>query len=123
MSASKSRGAPPAENLTQTVQDGIASAMEVPKKMLEANLDTSAELLAFMSRRMKAQAELFSGVGHCRELSEASDIQRAFWEKAARDYSEEMNRLAELARRNFETMSGLVSPGKSKAGGDQGGAP
>ncbi len=83
--------------------------MEFPKKMLEANLDTGAELLTFMSRRMKAQADLFSGVGHCHDMTEAADMQRNFWEKVTKDYSEEMNHLAEIARKNFETMSGLMA--------------
>jgi hypothetical protein len=118
MSASKSAGTAPVENLTRSVQDGLATAMEVPKKVMEANLDTGAELLTFMSRRMKAQADLFSGVGHCHNMDEATDMQRTFWEKVTRDYSDEMNHLAEIARKNFETVSGLMSP-KANGGGNQ----
>jgi Phasin protein len=118
MSASKSAsasGQPPfgtdsAESVTRSLQGGLATAMEIPKKVMEANLDTSAELLTFMSRRMKAQADLFNGVGHCHDMSEASDMQRVFWEKVSKDYSEEMKHLAEIARKNFEAVSGLVSP-------------
>jgi Phasin protein len=118
MSASKTAGASgqqnagtgPTENLTRSVQDGLATAMEIPKKIMEANLDTGAELLTFMSRRMKAQADLFSGVGHCHDMTEATDMQRTFWEKVTKDYSEEMNHLAEIARKNFQTVSGLMTP-------------
>ncbi len=126
MSASKSAGvsgqystgAGPTESLTRSVQDGLATTMEIPKKVIEANLDTGAEFLTFMSRRMKAQADLFSGVGHCHNMDEATDMQRTFWEKVTRDYSEEMNHLAEIARKNFETVSGLISP-KVNGGGNQ----
>jgi Phasin protein len=118
MSASKTAGASgqqnagtgPTEGLTRSVQDGLATAMEIPKKIMEANLDTGAELLTFMSRRMKAQADLFSGVGHCHDMTEATDMQRTFWEKVTKDYSEEMNHLAEIARKNFQTVSGLMTP-------------
>jgi hypothetical protein len=127
MSASKSAGVTgqpqagtaPVESLTRSVQDGLATAMEVPKKVMEANLDTGAELLTFMSRRMKAQADFFNGVGHCHNLSEAADVQRTFWEKVTKDYSEEMNHLAEIARKNLETVSGLMSP-KSNGGSHHG---
>jgi hypothetical protein len=98
------------ESLTRTTQEGFAKAMEVPKKVLEANLDTGAELLTFMSRRMKAQADLFNGVGHCHDLTEAADMQRTFWTKVTKDYSEEMDHLAEIARKNFSTISGLMAP-------------
>jgi hypothetical protein len=118
MSASKSAGTSgqtqagtaPVEDLTRSVQEGLATTMEVPKKVMEANLDTGAELLTFISRRMKAQADLFSGVGHCHNMEEAADMQRTFWEKVTKDYSEEVNHLAEIARKNFETVSGLMSP-------------
>ncbi len=110
VSGHQATGTGPTETLTRSVQDGLATAMEIPKKVMEANLDTGAELLTFMSRRMKAQADLFSGVGHCRDVDEASSMQRTFWEKVTKDYSEEMKHLAEIARKNFETVSGLMKP-------------
>jgi Phasin protein len=118
MSASKTAGASgqqnagtgPTEGLARSVQDGLATAMEIPKKVMEANLDTGAELLTFMSRRMKAQADLFSGVGHCHNMDEATNMQRTFWEKVTKDYAEEMNHLAEITRKNFQTVSGLMAP-------------
>ena len=111
-------GAGSAENLTRSVQDGLATTMEIPKKIMEANLETGSELLTFMSRRMKAQADLFSGIGHCHNADEAADMQRKFWDKVTRDYSEEMNHLAKIARKNFETVSGLMAP-KTNGGEDQ----
>jgi hypothetical protein len=118
MSASKTAGTSgqqtagmgPTDDLTRTVQDGLAQAMAIPKRIIEANLDTGAELLTFMSRRMKAQADLFSGVGHSHDMTETSDMQRTFWEKVHKDYSEEMNHLAEIARKNFQIMSSLLAP-------------
>jgi hypothetical protein len=127
MSASKTAGtqgqenagAGPMENLTRSVEGGLATAMEIPKKIVEANLDTGAELLTFMSRRMKAQADLFSGVGHCHDVTEATDMQRTFWDKVTKDYADEMNHLAEIARKNFQTMSGLMSPHPNGAANDR----
>jgi hypothetical protein len=79
---------------------------------------TGSELLTFIRRRMRPQAELFSGVGHCHNMDEATAMQRTFWEKVSKDYSEEMNHLAEIARKNFETVSGLMSP-KANGSGNQ----
>jgi hypothetical protein len=110
MSASKSAGTAPVENLSRSVQNGLATAMQVPKKVMESNLEVGTEFLMFMTRRLKAQADLFSGVGYCHDIGEATDMQRTFWEKVTSDYSEEMNHLAEIARKNFETVSGLMSP-------------
>jgi hypothetical protein len=126
MSASKSgpvsdqqqSGTSPPEAVALSVQNGLATAMEVPKKVMEANLETGTELLMFMTRRMKAQADLFSGVGHCHDMGEATDMQRTFWEKVSKDYAEELNHLAEIVRKNFETVSGLMSP-KTNGGGNQ----
>jgi hypothetical protein len=111
-------GSGSAESLTRSVQDGLAITMEIPKKIMEANLETGSELLTFMSRRMKAQADLFGGIGHCHNADEAADIQRVFWEKVSRDYSEEMNHLARIARKNFENVSGLMAP-KTNGADDQ----
>ncbi|MGL5116983.1 MAG: phasin family protein [Beijerinckiaceae bacterium] len=118
MSTSKTAAAPGvlpempknAEEIARNVQGGVATAMELPKKMMECNLDTSAEFLTFISRRMKAQAELLSGVVHCHDVGEAADMQRKFMEKVSSDYAEEMNHLADIARKNFQTMSSLMSP-------------
>jgi Phasin protein len=117
MSTSKSASpaSPPPEavastdEIARTMQGGIAKAMELPKKLMECNFDTSAELLTFLSRRMKAQAELLSGVVHCQDMGEAAEMQRKFLEKVTKDYAEEMNHLADIARKNFETMSGAMS--------------
>ncbi len=100
------------EAVTKSVQSNLASSMEVPKKFFEANLDTGAELLAFMGRRMKAQSELWSGLGHCKDLSEATEMQKAFMEKVTKDYTVELSQLTEIARKNLDVMSSLA-PKKS----------
>jgi hypothetical protein len=118
MSTSKSAPASPTAareaiagvgELPRNVQDQIATAMDFSKKLMACNLGAGAELLTFMSRRMKAQADLFSGAFHCRDIAEAADIQRKFLEKVREDYTEEMSHLADMARRNFETMSGFTN--------------
>jgi hypothetical protein len=100
----------PTENLTLSVQDGLATAMKFPTKIMEANFDTGAELLTFISRRMKAQADLFSGVGHSHDMTEAADMQRTFWDKVTQDYADEMKHLAAIIHRNFQAAAGPIAP-------------
>ncbi len=103
------------EDMTKTVQSGLASAMIVPKKLLEANLDAGAELLAFMGRRMKAQADLWSSLGHCSDLTEATNMQKCFMEKVTKDYTDEASQLSDIARKNLEVVAGLASSEVSKS--------
>jgi hypothetical protein len=103
------------DDMTKSAQSSLASAMVVPKKLIEAHLDAGAELLAFMGRRMKAQADLWSSLGHCSDLSEATNMQKSFIEKVTKDYTEEATQLSDIARKNLEVVAGLASSEVNKA--------
>jgi hypothetical protein len=103
------------ESVTKSVHNGIASAITMPKKLMETQLDVGAELLAFMGRRMKAQADLWSSLGHCSDLSEATNMQKCFIEKVTKDYTEEATQLSDIARKNLEVVAGLASSEVNKA--------
>lgn len=85
----------------------LASASSVPQALWQANFAMMSELFAFIGQRMKAQAELCSSLGRCKELSEAVDVQRAFAQGVTGDYSEEVGKLSEIARTNLAALSAI----------------
>jgi hypothetical protein len=95
--------------VAQAVDTRLTIAMTLPRKVMEANLQTTAELLTFMSRRMKAQAELWDGLGHCTDAAQASEMQRRFFDGVTQDYRDEMTTIVELARRNLNAVTGLMT--------------
>jgi hypothetical protein len=96
-------------DIVKSVQANMANMMMVPQKVIEANLETGAELLNFMSRRMKSQSELWSRISHCHGMDDAADAQRIFVESLTKDYANEMNQLAGVFRKNLETVTSAVS--------------
>lgn len=80
------------------VQEGLAKAVVIPRKMLEANLKAGSSLLSFASQRMQAQAEFFGRFVHCANVEEAATLQKDYFETLIGDYSRELNALTELAR-------------------------
>jgi hypothetical protein len=103
-------------DIVKSMQSGMANMMAIPQKVMEANLETGAELLSFMSRRMKSQSDLWSRIGHCHGMDEAADAQRLFVESLTKDYTEEMGQLADVFRKNLETVTSAVSDQFSQSG-------
>ncbi len=97
------------ENLSKSVQAGMAMAFSFPQKIAETNLDTASELLTFISRRMKSQADFFRSLGHCSDLNSAVEMQRKFWEHVSSDYTREMGQLSEIATNNVNKVTKLVT--------------
>lgn len=93
------------EGTARALHAQLASAAAIPQAVLGANLSIVSELLTFMGQRVKAQAELWNSLGHCKEFSEIVDAQRAFTEQVTRDYSKEVSELSELVRRNVASLS------------------
>jgi hypothetical protein len=96
-------------DIVKSMQAGMANIMTIPQKVMEANLETGAELLRFMSRRMKSQSELWSRIGHCHGMDEAADAQRTFVESLTKDYADEMGQLAAVFQKNLDTVTSAVS--------------
>jgi hypothetical protein len=91
------------------MQSQLATAAALPHALIEAQLAFGSELMTFIGQRMKAQAELFGALSHCRELSEAVEAQRKFSERVASDYGNEFGQLTELMRKEVTTVQGVLA--------------
>ncbi|MCU4179593.1 phasin family protein [Bosea sp. BH3] len=98
-------------------QAQLASAAAVPQAIWEANLSILSEMLTFMSHRMRAQAEFCGHLGHCKEIAEAVDVQRNFAQSVTGDYSQEVEKLSDIARKNLATFSAIGAQCASALGG------
>lgn len=118
----KMEGLAPPELLeggVKLMQAQLASAAAVPQAIWEANLAILSEMLGFMSQRMKAQAKFCSELGHCKELSEAVDAQRVYAQGITGDYSEEVDKLSDIARKNIATLSAIGTQYASAVSGEK----
>jgi hypothetical protein len=52
-------------------------------------LAMTVEVLRFAARRMSAQADHLAEMAHCKNLADAFDSQSAFFQSAAKQYSQE----------------------------------
>jgi hypothetical protein len=86
-------------------QHHIGMAFHLQKKMTEFHLDTMSEILGFLGQRLQAQADFWRGLGDCTDLSQATEAQRRFWERASEDYTKEAQHLSDVAKRNMDTMT------------------
>ncbi len=91
----------------QVVKAQLASATVLPQKIWETQLAMVSEILAFMGRRMQAQAELCAKLGRCKEAAQAVDIQQDFAKGVSGAYTDEAERLSTLVRRNMDTWNGI----------------
>ena len=57
----------------QIVKAQLASATVLPQKIWETQLAMTSEILAFMGRRMEAQAELCAKLGRCNRTVSPAD--------------------------------------------------
>ncbi len=99
------------ENLSKSVEASMAAALSLPQKIVETNLDAAGELLNFMSRRVKSQADFLRDIGHCKDLAGAVEMQRKFWSHISDDYGREMGQLSEMAKGNIAKATKLVAEG------------
>lgn len=90
----------------QIVKAQLASASELPQKIWETQLAMTSEILAFMGRRMQAQAEYCAKLGRCKEIAQAVDAQQDFATGVGGAYAEEAERLSTLARENMDAWTG-----------------
>jgi hypothetical protein len=107
------------EGGVKLMQAQLASAAAVPQAIWEANLAILSEMLGFMSHRMKAQAEFCGHLGHCKELSDAVDAQRAYAQGMTGDYSQEVDKLSDIARKNIATLSAIGTQYASAVSGEK----
>jgi hypothetical protein len=103
-------GSPPT-----ALPQGIAACMAMTQKLMQANLDMTTHAFDFMNRRAKAQVALWNSLGQSRDADSATDMRRTFVETVTKDYAEELGQLAEIARKNIEEASRLVTTGIESA--------
>jgi hypothetical protein len=89
----------------ETVQETLASFLAVPQKLMLMNLEAATHAFNFMNQRMKAQAALWTNIGHFSDTSGAAEAQRAFLETVTKDYRDEMTELTDMARKNFASVT------------------
>jgi len=103
----------------QIVKAQLASATVLPQKVWETQLAMVSEILAFMGRRMQAQAELCAKLGRCREIAQAVDVQQDFAKDVGGAYADEAERLSTLARQNMDAWTGISTQYVSNLTGTQ----
>ncbi len=77
----------------QMVKAQLAATTVLPQKIWETQFAITSEILAFLGRRMQAQAEFCAKLGHCKEIGEAVDAQQ--------------DKLSTLARKNMDAWTGV----------------
>ena len=108
------------EGANRMMQTQFVAAAAIPQAIMQANLAMFSELLMFMGRRAKSQADFCASLGHCKEMSEAVEAQREFAEQVTRDYSNEVGQLSEIVRKNVASLTeigaqcGTAFTGKDK---------
>lgn len=104
------------ENISKSMQSQAATLAALPYPTLEAHLTVVSEFYAFVSKRMKAQAELCHELSRCHEVSDALEAQRRFSARATSDYSDEMTQMGTLLRQELATLANVASEAVQEAG-------
>ena len=77
--------------------DGATSQMP-PVQMFDFWLRVNSEALRFVSQRLAAQAEFLAGLRGCKDVDAVVKAETRFMENAADDYTQELDRLANVAQ-------------------------
>lgn len=93
------------DGAARVLQAQFVSAAAIPQAVIASNLSMFSELLIFMGRRAKAQAEFCNSLRHCKELSDAVEVHRAFTGQVTRDYSKEVSQISDIVRKNVASLS------------------
>jgi hypothetical protein len=110
MSASKNVSqAPHADVAARPTQALFETAMAAPQKLVEANVRTSLEIFDFVCKRMKAQADFYDTLSHCKEVGQIVESQQQFWNRASKDYAEEAGHLVEVAQENVNSLASALN--------------
>ncbi len=91
----------------QMVKAQLAATTVLPQKIWETQFAITSEILAFLGRRMQAQAEFCAKLGHCKEIGEAVDAQQDFAKGVGGAYADVAEKLSTLARKNMDAWTGV----------------
>lgn len=109
MSSAHSRKPAAGESIGDAVQESITGRMAIPQRVMQANIEAMNQGLNILNRRLKAQAELWSGLGLMGKAGSPAEAQKLFVETLTRDMADEVNQLSELAKRNFAMFSDIAA--------------
>lgn len=101
--------------ISKSLQNQFAALAALPHAMIEAHLAMGSEVYGFMSRRMKAQAELCHELSQCHELTDALEAQRRFGERATSAYSDELGQIGTLLRKEMASVAQVASEAVTEA--------
>ncbi len=79
--------------------EGIETAMESQRAVLDGMTEISQEVMTFMSHRFQEDMEASQSLMACTTPEEAFHVQRRFAETATREYFDEARKVMELAAR------------------------
>lgn len=97
---------------SEAMKGSMSLTSRTPQQFADAWLRVTEEFLRFASHRFAAQAELFGSLRTCADVDSLVKTETRFFENAADEYSQELDRLAEVAREEAETP---VTPKKKAA--------
>ncbi len=100
-------GADPSAN--DAIQQSLTGLLAVPQTLMQFKPEAANRAFSVMNRRLKAQAALWSNIGHFSDTSGAAEAQRAFLETVMKDDTQEMMQLTDMARQNLASLTGTVS--------------
>lgn len=87
----------------------------MPHQIADFWLKLGVEWLGFLSHRLCAQAELLSRLRACPDLDSVVVAEARFFENAADDYGQEIDRLADAARGTLEPEQASTGRPRKKA--------
>ncbi len=79
--------------------EGIETAMESQRAVLDGMAEISQEMMTFMSHRLQEDMEASKSLMACTTPEEAFQVQRRFAETATREYFDEARKVMEMAAR------------------------
>ncbi|WP_343079429.1 phasin family protein [Ostreiculturibacter nitratireducens] len=116
------KGAMPSfDDMPKQVTEMMSTMAKMQGHMFDALMRQNIEMLDFMKERFERDRKLMSQLASTEDPTEASKLWAEFWQKAAKDYSEETSKmtgmLAEVTsdtvrRMNEEAMSAMTNKAK-----------
>lgn len=99
----------------EAMKGSMALTSRTPQQVADAWLRVTEEFLRFASHRFAAQAELFGSLRNCTDVDALVKTEARFFENAADDYSQELDRLAGVASEGAETPTAARKKSAPKA--------
>lgn len=97
------------------MKGGMSLTSQTPQQFADAWLRVTEEFLRFASHRFAAQAELFGSLRKCADVDSLVKTETRFFENAADEYSQELDRLAEVAREKTKSPAAPKKKAAAKA--------